>query len=185
MLKVGKAGCGLLLGLFVLMVAVGLVGTMVKAIDAGTTHAGDRGTSASAPTLGEVLRVPANQSHPALQVRADKVVRVASTAPPSPLRQGEHLAAVRYSIRNDGTQLWGATSPYLQFAALTSDGQYAQRGLDSSMPASKLMPAAFNLQPGQTRRGYVVFALAKGAKLVRVSVKTGFGSSDAVEWLIP
>jgi hypothetical protein len=184
----GRAGCGLLLGLVGLLFVVSLIGAILKGIDGATTHggAGAVGTQrASAPTLGDVQRLPATSLHPALRVRAEKVVRVTMTPTGRALQQGRHLVGVRYTIRNDGTTLWGATPSYLRFSALMSDGQGAPAGNYSTLPTGDLMPAAFNLRAGKAQRGLVVFAVPDGVKLVRVSVKTGFGSSDAAEWLIP
>ena len=124
-------------------------------------------------------------SHPALRVRADRVVRVPMTQTGQVIQQGRHLVGVRYAIRNVGTQMWGATPPYLRFSALMSNGERAPAGSYSALPASQLMPAAFNLRPGKTQRGLVVFAVPDGAKLVRVSVQTGIGGDDGAEWLIP
>jgi hypothetical protein len=184
------AVCGVFFALIALGVVLGLIGTLVGSVGQGS-GSGAAGTgsartqTSSAPVLGEVVRLPEGTSHPALSLRADKVMPVAATAPPSPLQQNQHLVAVRYSIRSEGAGLWGATSPYLQFSALMSNGQHASGSAASSMPSTKLMPAAFNLGSGEARRGFVVFSVPKGVKLVRVSVKTGFGSHDEVEWLIP
>jgi hypothetical protein len=184
----GRAGCGLLLALVGLLFAVSLIGAILKGIDAATTHGrnGSVGThAASAPTLGDVQRLPATSLHPALRVRADKLVRVAMTPTGRALQQGRHLVGVRYTIRNDGTALWGATPSYLRFSALMSNGQQAPAGNYSTLPTGELMPAAFNLRPGKAQRGVVVFAVPDGVKLVRVSVQTGIGGSDGAEWLIP
>jgi hypothetical protein len=145
---------------------------------------GARAQTASSPTLGEVVRVPASQSHPDLLLKADKVMRVRSTMPGYALQQGHHLVAVRYEIRNEGKQIWGAESPYLQFSVLTSDGAHASRGSYAAVPRKKLLPAAFNLRPGKARQGFVVFSVPNGTKVVRVSVQTSFGAGDGVEWLI-
>lgn len=177
--------------LIVLGVGIGLIGAVLGSIGDLARPGAAPGTgtartqTSSAPTLGEAVRLPEGTSHPALSLTADKVLPVASTALPSTLQQGQHLVAVRYSIRNDGTQLWGATSPYLRFSALMSNGQYAPGALNSAVAPNKLMPAAFNLRPGMVRRGFVVFTVPKGVKLVRVSATAGLGSRDAVEWLIP
>jgi hypothetical protein len=190
LLRAVVAVCGVLFALVALGVILGLIANVIGSIghssgaEAVVTGRARTQTS-SATIMGDAVRLPEGTSHPALSLQADKVMPVASTAPSSALQQGQHLVAVRYSIRNEGTQLWGATSPYLQFSALISNGQYAPRGVNSSLPSSKLMPAAFNLRPGEALRGFVVFAVPNGAKLVRVSVKTGFSSTDGVEWLIP
>jgi hypothetical protein len=181
---------GVVFALTALGVILGLIGSLLGSVGEGS-RAGATGTgsartqTSSAPVLGESVRLPEGASHPALSVTADKVQPVVPTAPLSPLQEGRRLVAVRYTIRNEGAQLWGATSPYLQFSALMSNGQHAAGNAASSMPATKLMPAAFNLPAGKVRRGFVVYEVPKGVKLVRVSVRTGFGSHDEVEWLIP
>lgn len=178
---------GLVFMLFGLAVVLGLLGSIVGTLGEGAGAKGPGGPGAqtsSAPTFGDVVHLAAGSTHPALELRADKVMRVETTRPELQ-PQDRHLVGVRYSIRNMGSQFWGATSPYLQFSALTSDGQHAPPGSYVAMSANRLMPAAFNLRPGKTRRGFVVFSIPNGAKLVRVSVQTGFGSSEVVEWLIP
>jgi hypothetical protein len=117
-------------------------------------------------------------------VQADKIMRVAPR-PDFPAQPNQRLVAVRYSIENLGSEMWGATSPYLQFSALASNGQQVPSASYSALPPAKLMPAAFNLQPGKVRRGFVVYVVPDGSKLVRVSMHAYVGSSDAVEWLIP
>lgn len=187
-LRLGTAGCGLLLILVGLFVAVGSIGVVLKGIDAGATHGRNGGgdtPGVSEPVFGDAVRVTATESHPALRVRADGMTRVAMTDLGVALYRGEHLVGVRYTIRNDGDRMWGAATPYLSFSALLSNGQHAGVGSYAALPASKLMPAAFNLRPGKAQRGLVVFAVPDGAKLVRVSVQTGLGSGESVEWLIP
>jgi hypothetical protein len=192
-LVVGLVGAGL-----VALVGLGLVfsllGRLVDGLGqaAGSTggagSTADVGTSsvdADAPAvLGMLGRLPAGPSHPALQVKTGKALRVASTRPDDPLQQAKHLVAVRYSVRNVGGRPWGAAPPYPLFSALASNGEHVSRGSYAALPAGKLLPAAFNLRPGATRRGYVIFAVPNGAKLVRVSFSVGFGSHDALEWLV-
>lgn len=181
----------LLLTLVGVTVVLGLLANVLSSLSEGVGTGDTRGSdrartqTESAAILGDAVRLAAASSHPPFQLRADKVMRVATTRPDYPLQQGQHLVGVRYSIRNEGTRLWGASSPYLSFAALTSSGSNAHRGYYAAVPAKKLMPAAFNLQAGHVRRGIVVFSVPNGAKLVRVSVRLGFGSDDGVEWLIP
>jgi hypothetical protein len=188
MLRLGKAGCGLLLVLAALAVAVGLIGAVLQGIGAGATKGRSGvadGHGASRPTLGKVVRVPATDSHPALRVRADEVTRVAMTELGSAVHRGEHMVGVRYTIWNDGSEIWSAASPYLRYSALLSNGQSAGIGSYLAIPTSKLMPAAFNLRPGKAQRGLVVFEVPDGANLVRVSVQTGPGSDEGAEWLVP
>lgn len=166
-----------------LAIAFGLLSKFVGSVGQGF---GGRGTeSSSTPVLGDAVRIPATSSHPALRLQADQVRRVATTKPDYPLQRGEHLVAVRFTIWNEGARLWGASSPYVSFSALSSNGGHARRGAYSAVPAKRLMPAAFNLAPGKSRRGIVVFSVPDGAKLVRVSVRMGFGSGDGAEWLVP
>jgi hypothetical protein len=164
-------------------IIIGLVGGVVRSVDQGAKARGGENAS-SAPTLGDSIRIPATQSHPALQVKADQVKRVNANGPSYALQPDHHLVAVRYTIRNEGSALWGASSPYLQFSALASDGQRVSLSTYSAIPPKQLMPAAFNLRPHKARRGFVVFSVANGAKLVRVSTQMSFDSSDGVEWLI-
>ena len=183
-------GCATLLGLFGLAIAaafiVALIGSMGHAVRSGVAHEGGAGADASsAPVLGDVERLPASTTHPPVQVRADKVTRLRYSGPAYGIAQGRHLVGVRYRIRNEGKQMWGAGPPYLRFSALASDGQPAQPGNYAALSASKILPAAFNLRPGASRQGVVVFSVADGAKLVRVSVDLGYGSGDRVEWLVP
>lgn len=177
------AGFRLLIVLFAVAVAAALIGTVLESVRDGV-KAGAGARESSALKLGESVRLPAAASHPPLQVKADKVMRV-GVDPDFPVQRDQHLVAVRYSIRNEGTELWGAPSPLLTFSALTSNGRAAVGASYSDLPSSKVMPAAFNLKPGKVQRGFVVFAVPHGAKLVRVSLKTGYSSSDNVEWLIP
>jgi hypothetical protein len=164
-------------------IVIGLVGGVMRSVEQGAKASEGEHTS-SAPVLGDSLRIPANSSHPALQVKADLVKRVEATGPSYGLQPDHHLVAVRYTIRNEGSQVWAASSPYLQFSALASDGQRASRGTYSTIPPKQLMPAAFNLRPHKARRGFVVFSVANGAKLVRVSTQMSYDSNDGVEWLI-
>ena len=183
-------GCAGVLGLLGLMivVAVGIsvVGGIGHVVRAGAHQRAGRGTDGSAvPVLGDTVRLPASTTHPAVQLRADKVTRLAYNGPAYGLSEGRHLVGVHYSIRNEGTRMWGAGPPYLRFSALASDGQPAQPGNYAALPARRILPAAFNLKAGATRQGYVVVSVADGAKLVRVSVDLGYGDGDRGEWLIP
>ena len=135
--------------------------------------------------MGDVVSVRASTTHPDVQVRADKIMRVASEGPVYGFEQDRHLVAVHYSIRNNGTQMWGAGPPYLRFSALASDGQPAQLDSRGALPAAEKLPAAFNLRSGKARQGFVVFSVHDGARLVRVGVELGFNTDDQVEWLIP
>jgi hypothetical protein len=182
-------GCATVLGLFALALVVGLLvgvlGHIGHAVRTGATHSGAGSDASSAPVLGDVVHLPASTTHPAVQLRPDKVMRVAYTGPAYGLPEGRHLVGVRYLIRNEGKQMWGAGPPYLRFSALASDGQPAQQASHSALPSGKLLPAAFNLRAGTARQGFVIFSVADGSKLVRVSVDLGFGGGDRVEWLIP
>ncbi len=81
-----------------------------------TNHSGSAGSDASsAPVLGDVVHLPASTTHPAVELRADKVTRAADTGPEYGLPEGRHLVGVRYRIRNEGKQMWGAGPPYLRF----------------------------------------------------------------------
>lgn len=187
-LRLTAVAIGLLATLIGVGLVLGVLGSIGRAMQAAPSGSpsGAQGTSASsAPVLGDVASLPATSSHPALRLKADKVMRVDMTEPAATILRGEHLVAVRYSIRNGGTQLWGAAPPHLQFSALTSDGQRAQPGRNSVLSPRELLPAAFNLGPGKQRRGYVVFLVPDGSKLVRVSVQMSFDSADGAEWLIP
>jgi hypothetical protein len=164
-------------------IVIGLVGGAVRSLDQGAKPGGGKHAS-STPTLGDSVQIPASQTHPELEVTADLVKLVEATGPSYALQPDHHLVAVRYTIRNEGSDLWGASSPYLQFSALASDGQRVSRGTYSAIPPKQLMPAAFNLRPNKVRRGFVVFSVANGAKLVRVSTQMSFDSRDGVEWLI-
>jgi hypothetical protein len=180
-LVVGLIGIGVVLAL-----VGGLVRDLGQAARAGAGPGASAGAQASTtPVLGEVVRVPPSRSHPALRLKADKVMRVSSTMPDYALQQGHHLVAVRFQIRNQGAQLWGAEPPYLQFSALASNGEHASRGSYAAVPTRRILPAAFNLRPGKACRGLVVFSVPNGTKLVRVSAQTSFGSGDGAEWLIP
>jgi hypothetical protein len=181
--RVTAVAVGLLAMMIGVAIVIGLVGGVVRSLDQGAKAGGGAQTS-SAPTLGVSVQLPATQSHPSLQVTADQVKRVAATGPSYALQPDHHLVAVRYLIRNEGSQLWGASSPYLQFSALASDGQRASRGSYSAVPSKQLMPAAFNLRPGKARRGFVVFSIPNGTKLVRVSTQMSFDPHDGAEWLI-
>jgi hypothetical protein len=173
-------------GLLIVLVGLGLVGGLISVLqDVGESVKARAGAQeSSALKLGESVSLPASSSHPPLEVKADKVMRV-GVDPDFPVQRDQHLVAVRYSIRNEGTALWGAPSPILNFSALASNGRHAVGATHSDLPPNKVMPAAFNLKPGKVQRGFVVFAVPNGAGLVRVSVKTGFSSRDNVEWLIP
>ena len=185
---VWRLSVGLIGGLILLGIASSLLGSIGRSLRTGASGGGTGtpgSTSGGPTTFGETVRLPAASSHPALKVRADKFMRVATTMPELMRAEHQHLVGVRYSIHNDGNQLWGATSSNLQFSALASNGQHAPRGAYGAVPESTVFPAAFNLRPGKTERGFVVFSVPDGAKLVRVSVQMGFSTSDGVEWLIP
>jgi hypothetical protein len=181
--RLSALALAILVALVGLGLVIALVGSVVDAVHE-TARGGAGAQHTSAPLVGDVVKLPQTSSHPALEVQADKVMRVAAR-PGYPLQPGQHLIAVRYSIRNRGADIWAATSPYLQFAALASNGQHVPSASYSDLPARKLMPAAFNLSPGKARAGFVVYVVPDGAKLVRVSIQAYLGSRDGVEWLIP
>jgi hypothetical protein len=182
----------LLIGLIGVVVLLAIGGSLLSSIGRslekganGVDRPTAGSTSGGPTTFGETVRLPAASARPALRVKADKIIRVATTMPELLKAEHQHLVGVRYSIRNDGDQLWGATSSNLQFSALASNGQHTGRGGYVALPDNSLFPAAFNLRPSKSERGFVVFSVPDDAKLVRVSVQMGFSASDGVEWLIP
>jgi hypothetical protein len=184
----------LVLGLVLLVVgsivAIAAVGSGLEAAShLGSTVGGTGGPGPGAggtlPVLGKAVQLPAAADHPAIVVRADKVVRLRSTASAHPLPAGLHLVGVRYSIQNLGDRLWGPTPNYLQLSLLTSDGLSAPRAASPAPRGRRLLPAVFNLGGGRTRRGFVVFSIRDGAKPVRVSAGLGYGAGGTATWLVP
>lgn len=172
-------------------VALSLIGSGIQAATSrlGATHGGPASTGVDAganlPVLGKALRLSATTDHPAVVVRADKIVRLPSTASAYPLPAGLHLVGVRYAIRNLGDRLWGLTPNYLQLSMLASNGQIAPHAPSATVPGRRLLPAVFNLRPGKMRRGFVVFSIADGAKPVRISAGLAYGSGGTATWLVP
>ena len=103
----------------------------------------------------------------------------------SAVHRGQHMVGVRYTIWNDGSDIWSVAPPYLRYSALLSNGQSAGIGSYLAIAASKIMPAAFNRRPGKAMHGLVVFEVRDGVNLVRVSVQTGLSSGEGAEWLVP
>lgn len=189
--RLGRLVLGVVLLMVGSIVALSLIGWGLKAATShpgstvGDTESAGRDAGENLPVLGKPVHLPATTDHPAVVVKADKLVRLPATASVYPLPAGLHLIGVRYTIRNLGDRLWGLTPNYLQLSVLASNGQIAPHTPSTTVPGRRMLPAVFNLGPEKTRRGFVVFSVADGARPVRVSAALAYGSGGAATWLVP
>jgi hypothetical protein len=131
--------------------------------------------------LGETATVKGNPVRPELRLLVDRVrpTRVVGAKPGSaPVR----LMAATVTIHNVGREGW-TSGRGTKFALLDEGDLSHPRALGAKpVTAGRRLPAVIRLEPGQTKRGIVVFGVPRGVRVASVRVTVGPGYPKTVRW---
>lgn len=135
--------------------------------------------------LGETATVKGNQLRPRLELSVEQLSRTRAPGGGGSIVPESRLWAAQITVRNVGDQAW-ASNRGTTFAVMDeSDAAYLRATDVTKTVAGTMLPAAFRLRPGQTRRGIVLFEVPRGVRPVSVNIRVGPGYPRMVRWEMP
>lgn len=137
-----------------------------------------------AAKLGDAITLKGLEDGSSAQVTAVKyVATVTATNGFSKPEAGNRYAAVQFVIKNTGKVAYEDAPSNGAKVSDAEDQQYDVALLEKSS-AGQGLPAFLKIAPGGTARGYLVFEVPKGAKIVSVQFSLGSGFAETAEWTI-
>ena len=177
--KAGKKGSSVLTA-FAVIVGLLLFGSHVS--DLVTKSVVKVVTPDAGVQLGDTLTVKGTAGRPPLELTAQRVLRTRATGKTTGGAKASRLTAVSFRIKNVGDRSWlrnektsfslGAEN-YLSYPA---DSRFKR------LVAGRLLPTAFELAPGHTIEGMVVFDVPREAVPETVMVRVGPGLPELIHW---
>jgi hypothetical protein len=134
--------------------------------------------------LGETATVKGNPVRPELRLSVDRLrpTRAARAEPGA--RPPVQLMAARVTIHNVGREGW-TSGRGTRFALVDrSDVSHPRRTGAGKVAAGRKLPRLIKVNPGQTKRGIVVFGLPRGVRADSVRITVGPGYPKAVRWSV-
>ena len=136
--------------------------------------------------LGETATVAGNPLRPELRLSVDRLrpVRTVRAQPDTKpgARPRVQLMAANVTIRNAGREAW-TSGRGTTFALIDRNNlSHPRRTHPGKVAAGRRLPALIKVQPGQTRRGTIVFGLPLGVSAEAVWISVGPGYPKTVRW---
>jgi len=163
-----------LLALLVLGVALPRLASVVE----------DKARDRSAPSLalGETATVKGNPVRPELRLSVDRLGPTRAVGAKRGSKPTVQLMAATVTIRNVGREAWTSGRDTTFALVDRSDVRHPRRTGGAKVVAGRKLPVVIKVQPGQTKRGIVVFGMLRGGQAESVRITVGPGYPKTVRW---